>query len=360
MRAAILRQLNEDMEVRDDVAVTPVGPGEVRVRIIATGVCHSDLSLQNGTIPHALPAVAGHEGAGEVVEVGPGVGGMSVGDHVIIAWIPPCGICKVCISGQPYLCIAISMGSALSPRFTINGGEPAFGMAGTGTFAEELVVPAAAAVPVPKDVPLDVAALIGCGVMTGAGAAINTAKVRPGSSVVVFGCGGVGLSVIQGARISGAAEIVAVDTLESKFDIARRFGATHAVTPSGLNAVSGEVTGGEGFDYAFEVVGHPDTIRGAFDATRRGGSTIVVGVGRMEQQVQFSAFELFFSEKTLRGSLYGSADVRTDFARLLRLWRADKLDLEGMITQRVKLEQVNEAFDALKRGEVIRTVIEMG
>lgn len=359
MRAAILRRLNEDMEVRDDVSVTPVGPGEVRVRISATGVCHSDLSLQNGTIPHALPAVAGHEGAGEVVEIGPGVGGMSVGDHVIIAWVPPCGICKVCISGQPYLCTTISMGSALTPRFRIDGGELAYGMAGTGTFAEELVVPAAAAIPVAKDVPLDVAALIGCGVMTGAGAAINTAKVTPGSSVVVFGCGGVGLSVIQGARISGAADIVAVDTLESKLDIAKRFGATDAVTPSGLNAVSGEVTGGEGFDYAFEVVGHPDTIRGAFDATRRGGSTIVVGVGRMEEQVQFSAFELFFSEKTLRGSLYGSADVRTDFARLLRLWRADKLDLEGMITQRVKLDQVNEAFEALKRGEVIRTVIEM-
>lgn len=359
MRAAILRDIGKDMDICDDVTTTDVGPGEVRVKIHATGVCHSDLSLQNGTIPHALPAIPGHEGAGEIIEVGPGVGNLTVGDRVIIAWVPPCGNCKVCISGQPYLCTQISMGSALMPRFRL-GDEMITGMAGTGTFAEEMVVASQAAIPFPDDVPMDVAALVGCGVMTGAGAAINTARVTPGSSVIVFGCGGVGISVIQGARIAGAAEILAVDMLESKLEQALRFGATHVTTPDKVMSAIGTITGGEGFDYGFEAIGRPETIRAAFDATRRGGSTIIVGVGRMEEMVQFSAFELFFSEKNLRGSLYGSADVRTDFDRLLRLWRAGKMDLEGMISQRVKLDDVNDAFEKLKRGEVIRSVIEMG
>lgn len=178
MRAAILRDIGKDMDICDDVTTTDVGPGEVRVKIHATGVCHSDLSLQNGTIPHALPAIPGHEGAGEIIEVGPGVGNLTVGDRVIIAWVPPCGNCKVCISGQPYLCTQISMGSALMPRFRL-GDEMITGMAGTGTFAEEMVVASQAAIPFPDDVPMDVAALVGCGVMTGAGAAINTTRVTP-------------------------------------------------------------------------------------------------------------------------------------------------------------------------------------
>ncbi len=215
----------------------------------------------------------------------------------------------------------------------------------------------AAVIKIDDDVPFDVASLIGCGVMTGVGAAINTAKVTPGSSVVVFGCGGVGISVIQGARIAGASEIVAVDLNPDKHATAKSFGATHACTPDDLVELRTEITGGEGFDYAFEAIGLPVTMRAAYDATRRGGTTVIVGVGRAEQEVTFNAFELFFDEKRMTGSYYGSADVRTDFHRMIRLWRAGRLDLEAMITRRISIDEINDAMGALARGEVIRQVI---
>jgi S-(hydroxymethyl)glutathione dehydrogenase/alcohol dehydrogenase len=250
------------------------------------------------------------------------------------------------------------MSSGFLPRFTLDG-QPVFGFAGTGTFSEEVVLPQQAVVKVDDDVPFDIASLIGCGVMTGVGAAINSAKVRPGSSVAVIGCGGVGVSIIQGARVAGAAEIVAVDLVESKREDAKRFGATHAVSPEDLDGLKNELTAGEGFDYAFEAIGLPTTIRATYDAVRRGGTATIVGVGRMDQMVEFNAFELFYAEKTLRGTIYGSADVRTDFHRLIRLWRAGRLDLEGMITERRKLGDVNQALDDMKAGKVIRTVLEV-
>jgi S-(hydroxymethyl)glutathione dehydrogenase/alcohol dehydrogenase len=357
MRAAVLPALNSRLDVRDDIEVIGPGPDEVRVRVAASGVCHSDVSIQNGTLPQPLPAVLGHEGAGSVVEVGERVRAVRPGDHVIVAWVPPCGTCPFCRRGQPSLCPTYLGASVTTKRFRMDG-EEIFGFAGTGTFAEELVIPAVAAIPIPADVPLDVAALIGCGVMTGVGAALNTAAVRPGSSVVVFGCGGVGISVIQGARIAGAAEIVAVDLFEAKRELAGRFGATHAAAPDALGKVIAEVTGGLGFDYAFEVVGIPPTIRAAYDATRRGGTTVIVGAGSYDAKVEFNAFELFYSAKTIKGCWYGSADVRTDFDRLLRLWRQGRLDLEAMISRRIDLSEVNEAFEAMQRGEVIRSVIE--
>jgi S-(hydroxymethyl)glutathione dehydrogenase/alcohol dehydrogenase len=230
-------------------------------------------------------------------------------------------------------------------------------MAGAGTFAEELIVPEAGAIKIDDDIPYDVASLVGCGVMTGVGAVINAAQVVPGSTVLVIGCGGVGISAIQGARICGAATIVAVDMVEQKLDWAKRFGATHAVTPDKLGQLSMELTGGAGFDYAFEVVGRSDTIRAAYDATKRGGMTVVVGVGRAEDMVSFSAFELFYGEKTIRGTYYGTANIRRDFPRLLGLWRAGQLDLEGMITRRMQIEEINDAFTAMQAGEVIRQVI---
>jgi S-(hydroxymethyl)glutathione dehydrogenase/alcohol dehydrogenase len=283
---------------------------------------------------------------------------VKVGDHVIVVWVPPCGQCSYCYGGQPNLCSAITMSSGFMPRFTLDG-QPVFGFAGTGTFAEEVVLPSEAVVKVDDDVPFEIASLIGCGVMTGVGAAINSARVRPGSSVAVIGCGGVGISIIQGARVAGAAEIVAVDLVESKREDAKRFGATHAVSPENLDAIKGELTAGEGFDYAFEAIGLPTTIRATYDAVRRGGTATIVGVGRMDQMVEFNAFELFYAEKTLRGTIYGSADVRTDFHRLIRLWRAGRLDLEGMITERRKLGDVNQALDDMKAGKVIRTVLEV-
>jgi S-(hydroxymethyl)glutathione dehydrogenase/alcohol dehydrogenase len=357
MRAVLLRDLDAELEVLEGFEVRGPGPGEVRVRIAASGVCHSDLSLQNGTLPHPIPAVPGHEGAGEIIAVGEGVKGLAEGDHVIISWVPPCGLCGFCIAGQPHLCNAFLESSLTDPHFTVDG-LAAFGFAGTGTFAEETVVPAEAAIPISPDVPFDVAALIGCGVMTGVGAALNTAQIAPGSSVVVFGCGGVGISAIQGARIAGAAEIVAVDVVEPKLDLARQFGATHACTPDQLGALSSELTGDVGFDYALEVVGTPQTIRAAWDATRRGGTTVVVGAGRLDAMVEFSAFELFYMSKTLKGCWYGSANVRTDFNKLLRFWHQGKLDLEGMITRRIDLSEINEAFTACAKGEVIRSLIE--
>ena len=359
MRAAVLLNVGDDkVEILDGVELEATGPGLVRVAIRATGVCHSDLSVMNGTIPQPAPCVLGHEGAGEVVEIGEGVRNVAVGDHVIVVWVPPCGECPYCLGGQANLCSTVMMSTGMMPRFKVDG-APAWGMAGTGTFAEEVVLPSQAVVKVPEDVPFEIASLIGCGVMTGVGAAINAAKVRPGSSVIVYGCGGVGISIIQGARLAGAAEIVAVDLVESKRNDAKRFGATHAVAPDAIGAVRSEITQGEGFDYGFEAIGLPTTIRAAYDAVRRGGTACIVGVGRAEQIIEFNAFELFFMEKKLIGTIYGSADVRVDFHRMIRLWRAGRLDLEGMITKRGKLADVNQAFDDMKAGLVIRTVIEV-
>jgi S-(hydroxymethyl)glutathione dehydrogenase/alcohol dehydrogenase len=358
VKAAVLTEIgNPTLEVRDDVEATAVTDGKVRVKIRATGVCHSDLSAMNGTIPVAMPAVLGHEGAGEVVEVGPGVTSLKPGDHVVICWSPQCGQCADCTNGKPQLCMKLVAEAFGEPRFAAADQTPLFGMAGAGTFAEELVVPEAAAIKIGKDVPFDLASLVGCGVMTGVGAVMNAAKVEPGSSVLVIGCGGVGISAIQGARICGAAKIVAVDMVPHKLEWAKQFGATHAVTPDDLPALSMELTGGAGFDYAFEVVGRSQTIRAAYDATRRGGTTVVVGVGPADDMVSFSAFELFYGEKTIRSSYYGSANIRRDFPRLLDLWRAGQLDLEGMITKRIGLEDVNDAFVAMQAGDVIRQVI---
>lgn len=360
MKAAVLHNVGDNaLDIRDDITILDPGQGQVTVRIHATGVCHSDLSAMNGTLPVAVPAVLGHEGAGEVVAVGAGVSDLRTGDHVIVCWSPQCGQCRYCVGGQPQLCMAYIMSAFTDARFRI-ADQPVFGMAGAGTFVEEVVLPAAGAIKVAEDIPYDVASLIGCGVMTGAGAALNCAKVEPGSSVAVIGCGGVGVSAIQGARICGAATIVAVDTVERKLDWAKKFGATHGATPDNLPGLIQELTGGEGFDYVFEVVGSSGTIRAAYDATRRGGTTVVVGVGKADDMVAMSAFEFFYSEKTIKGSYYGSANIRRDFPRLLDLWRAGRLDLEGMITKRIKLEEVNEAFEAMTAGEVIRQVIEVG
>jgi S-(hydroxymethyl)glutathione dehydrogenase/alcohol dehydrogenase len=356
MKAAVLWELNKDLEVRDDVELTDLGPGEVHIKVVSSGVCHSDVSAQNGTIPSGLPCVLGHEGAGVVLEVGPGVDDLVSGDHAIVSFTPACRLCKACLRGQSNLCETM-MKMATTAKFKI-GDRIVPGFTGCGTFAEEMILPQAAVIKVDDDIPLNVVSLIGCGVTTGVGAAINTAKITPGSSVVVFGAGGVGISAIQGARIAGAAEIVAVDTIPAKLEMAKKFGATHGVVPGDLEGAKQEITGGEGFDYALECVGHPQTIRATYDAIRRGGTAVVVGVGRMDQKIEFTAFELFYAEKTLKGSMYGSANVRNDFPKLLRLWKAGKLDLEGMISRRIKIDEVNDAFRAMQAGEVIRSVID--
>jgi S-(hydroxymethyl)glutathione dehydrogenase/alcohol dehydrogenase len=314
----------------------------------------------DGTLLAPPPSVLGHEGAGEVLEVGPAVTGVAVGDHVVIAWSPPCGRCAACVEhGQPHLCTAIQF-AAIGTSHVTEAGTPVFSFIGAGTFAEEIIVAQEACVVIDDDVPWDVASLIGCGVTTGVGAAINTARVEPGSTAVVIGCGGVGIAVIQGCRIAGATTIVAVDLNPDKLEQAKGFGATHAVAPDGLAALKNELTGAvDGFDYAFEAIGLPQTARAAYDAARRGGKVIIVGAGKATATVEFNMFELFFNEKVIQGSYYGSADVRRDFHRMLRLWRAGTLDLEGMITKRLSLDGINDAIGALRRGEAIRTVIEL-
>ena len=356
MRAAILQAVGEPLVIVDDVTTIDPAPDQVRVRIRAAGVCHTDLSGRDGGLPSPIPSILGHEACGEIIETGDAVDDLAVGDRVIISWTPPCGTCKACVRGEPVMCLTHLMKAYAEPVFR-RGEDPVFALVGIGAFAEETVLPRAAAVKIGSDVPYEVGALIGCGVMTGVGAVINTARVVPGSTVVVIGCGGVGIAAIQGARLSGAAVIVAVDPVEGKHEIAKRFGATHAVHPDQLRPLSKELTGGEGFDYAFEVVGLPATIRAAWDAARRGGTVIVVGAGRPDATVEFNPFELFYDGKTLHGSLYGSADVRRDYHRLLGLWRAGLLDLEGMITQRITLDQVDDALNALGRADVIRQVI---
>ncbi|CCK30473.1 mycothiol-dependent formaldehyde dehydrogenase [Streptomyces davaonensis JCM 4913] len=358
MRAAVLHETGQDkLEVLDDVEAVGFGPGRVRIRVRATGLCHSDLSAMSGVLPQPVPFVPGHEGAGEIVEVGEGVSHLKPGDRVLVCWLPPCGACPACRRGQTQLCLAGFM-NAGTPNFKRPGGD-VFGFAGTGTFAEEVVVDAGCAVPMPEDVPFDIAALIGCGVTTGLGAAINTAEVEAGSSVAVIGCGGVGISAIQGARLQGAAEIVAVDPVESRREAALRFGATKAVSPEELPGAKQDITAGEGFDYVFEVVGKSATARTAYDNTRRGGTLVIVGAGAMDDFFQLNMFELFFDEKRILPSLYGGGDVLRAYERTIALWRAGRVDLAGLITHRVPLAEINEALDQMRTGSALRTCIEL-
>ncbi|MER7175965.1 Zn-dependent alcohol dehydrogenase [Streptomyces mesophilus] len=358
MRAAVLHEIGQDkLEVLDDFETTGFGPGKVKIRVRATGLCHSDLSAMSGVLPQPGPFVPGHEGAGEILEVGEGVTHVKPGDRVLVCWLPACEICPACKRGQKQLCLAGFMNAGI-PNYKRPSGD-VFGFAGTGTFAEETVVDARCAVPIPDDVPFDIAALIGCGVTTGLGAAINTADVAAGSSVAVIGCGGVGISAIQGAKLKGAAEIVAVDPVASRREAALKFGATKAISPEELDDAKQNITGGEGFDYVFEVVGKSATARKAYETTRRGGSLIVVGAGALDDYLQFNMFELFFDEKKILPSMYGGGDVLTSYERAIALWRAGRIDLEGLITHRVPLSEINEAIEQMRTGVALRTCIEI-
>jgi S-(hydroxymethyl)glutathione dehydrogenase/alcohol dehydrogenase len=359
MRAALVREAGQDrVEILDGFGTRELGPGDVRVRIRASGVCHSDLSAMNGVLLNRKPFVLGHEGAGDVVEVGAEVTAVRSGDRVTVCWVPPCGRCPFCLRGEGNLCTEVFVPTAKRKNFTLDGAG-VYGMCGTGTLAEEVVLPWQCAIPVAADVPYDVAALIGCGVTTGAGAVFNTAGVRPGSTVAVIGCGGVGIAAIQAARIAGAAEIVAIDPSEQKRELVGGFGATRAVAPDEADAAMRELTGGAGFDYVFECVGRSALVRQAYDLTRRGGSVVVVGAGSREDLVQFSMNELFYDNKRILPSMYGGGDVRLEYDRLIRLWRAGRFDLESMVTARLPLERLDEALDLLRSGKAVRTVIEL-
>ena len=363
--AAVLNGVGQPFIVRSDVEVEAPRAGEIRIKVAACGVCRSDLSMQDGTTPVPMPVVLGHEASAVVQEVGAGVTDLAPGDHVVVSWVPQCGDCYFCRRGQPHLCQAadavLLAGGLLdgSPRLRLDG-APLFQMCGAGTYAEETVIAACAAVKIADDVPLDIAALLGCSVLSGVGAALNTATITPGDAVAVVGCGGVGLNVIQGARIAGAEVIVAVDVHQSKLDTARAFGATHTVDASRSdpsNAVR-DLTGQRGADVAFEVLGRQRTIEQTVEMTRRGGQAILVGIPPLDVMLTLPAFlGLVLQERTVKGCWYGSADIHRDVPRFLDLYRNGQLRLDELVSRRIGLDGINDAMAAMNAGEVARSVI---
>lgn len=368
-RAAVFTAIDQPLEIQDLELDAPKS-GEVKVKMAASGVCHSDLSIQNGTLPLPPPIVLGHEGAGVVVEVGDGVTGIAPGDHVVTSWVGQCGTCYACTHGQPYLCEVTALVQATNalldgtPRFSRDG-SPVGQMSACGTFTEYTVVPSIACVKLPEDIPLNRAALLGCGVLTGCGAALNTAQVRPGDSVAVIGCGGVGLNVIQGARIAGAAQIIAVDMVATKLELAKTFGATHTVNAGDgdpveqVKALTGAgPMGPRGVDAAFEVVGSTALLQQALGMTRRGGKVVFVGVPRMDDLMTWGPFmELFAFDKRISGSFYGHCNIHRDVNRYVDLYREGKLLLDELVSATITLDDVNGAFEAIEKGEVARSVI---
>lgn len=360
MRAVVFREPKVPMKI-EELWIDDPAPAEAIVRVVTSGLCHSDLHFIDGVFPSFGGAmVLGHEIAGIVEKVGSSVTAVKPGDRVIAAFVQPCGFCSFCESGEGHLC---QVGGATrdrdDPRLKL-GDEPIGQMASLGAFAEYLLTPASGLVKVADDISLDVAALVGCGVMTGLGAVTNTAKVEPGSTVAVIGTGGVGLNVIQGAQLAGARQIIAVDLLEHKLAYARKFGATDTVDASGGDAVQQvlDISGG-GVDYAFEAIGLGETARQAFDMTRRGGTAVIVGMIAPGIDIPIPGLAML-SEKKLIGSFYGSSRIHKDMPHILELAQSGKIDLEGLITKRYdKLEDVNIGFDALRNGEVARSVIQV-
>ena len=364
MKAAVLYELNAPVQV-EDVDLDSPKAGEVRVKIAANGVCHSDYSVIHGVLRSPLPVVLGHEGAGVVEEVGPGVSLVKAGDHVVLSFAPYCGRCYYCSIGSPVLCTNMRMtmgkGTLLDGTCRLKkNGKDIHHMAGLSSFAEHAVVDQTACIPIPDNVPLDKACLVGCGVMTGLGAATNTAKVQPGSSAVVIGCGGVGLNTIQGCVLAGASTIIAVDLMDNKLEFAKEFGATHTINPGReelVRTVRG-LTEGRGADYAFEVIGLGKTIEQAYACTRQGGMTVVVGAPSREDTVTIPASSLL-TEKSIKGSLYGSTRPRVDMPRLIELYMNKRIKLDELVTRTYALGEINEAMDALEKGEVARSVVVM-
>jgi S-(hydroxymethyl)glutathione dehydrogenase/alcohol dehydrogenase len=357
MRAAVLYQWNEPFVV-EQVELGAPQQGEVRVKLAASGVCHSDLSIQRGTLPMPPPRIIGHEGAGVVEQVGPGVTSVAPGDHVILCWMYPCGHCVDCGRGRPAHC-QTALGSMMgggSARFKVKGQDMPHWV---GSFAEQTVVPETACVKIRDDAPLDKACLVGCGVMTGVGAVLNTAKVEEGATVAVFGAGGVGLNVIQGAGLAGAGRIIAVDLLDSKLKLAREFGATDTVNASKGDADSAirDLTGGRGVDYAFEVIGSPKVIAQAFASLARGGKAVVVGAPPFGSEVTLPAFPFSMEEKSVIGSFYGTPRFHYDMPRIIDLYMAGRLKLDQLVTKKFRLDEINRSLEALEKGEVARGVI---
>ncbi|KOG50534.1 Zn-dependent alcohol dehydrogenase [Streptomyces decoyicus] len=357
VRAAVLPAVNAPLQVTE-IDLPEPGPGQVRIRLAAAGVCHSDLSLSNGTLRQPAPAVLGHEGAGTVTAVGPDVTTVAPGDQVVLNWAPSCGDCHFCGLAEPWLCARSGLAANDPYAKRADDATELYPGLGTAAFAEETVVPARAALPLPDGVPLTDAALLGCAVLTGWGAVHHSAKVRAGESVVVFGVGGVGLATLQAARIAGAGPIVAVDVSPEKEELARAAGATEFVVAGDDTAKRiRKLTGGVGADVAVECVGRADTIRTAWSATRRGGRTTVVGIGGQDQQVTFSALELFYFGRTLSGCVYGNSDPARDLPVIAGHVRSGALDLSTLVTDRIGLDGIPAAFDAMLAGKGGRALV---
>ncbi|MCX5408269.1 zinc-binding dehydrogenase [Streptomyces sp. NBC_00335] len=356
VRAAILPAVGAPLEIRDIVLPEP-GPGQVRVRLAAAGVCHSDISLTNGTMKVPVPAVLGHEGAGTVLAVGEGVTHVAPGDGVVLNWAPSCGHCHHCSIGEVWLCANALVGMGAVYAHDALGAELHPGL-NVAAFAEETVVAANCVLPAPAGIPLAEAALLGCAVLTGYGAVHHSAQVRPGESVAVFGVGGVGLVALQAARIAMAGPIVAVDVSPDKEELARAAGATEFLLASENTAKDiRALTGGHGVDVAIECVGRAASIRGAWASTRRGGRTTVVGIGGKDQQVTFHALEIFHFARTLTGCVYGNSDPARDLPVIAAHVRAGRLDLEALVTDRITLDGIPAAFDAMLAGKGGRSLV---
>jgi len=342
-----------------ELELAPPGPGELLVRVRAAGLCHSDLSVIDGSRPRVMPMALGHEAAGEVVAVGDGVTGFSAGDHVVLAFVPACGSCGPCVRERPALC---EPGAAANTAGTLLSGERRWGDGvhhhlGISAFAEHIVVSERSAVQVDPALPFDIAALFGCAVLTGVGAVVNAARVQPGESVAVFGLGGVGLAALLGARLAGAQTIVGIDVVPAKLALALELGATHTLAAGeGVVAAVREATGG-GADHAIETAGSSAVLADAYAATRRGGTTVTVGLPDPAQMLSIPAVGLVAEERTLRGSYLGSCVPRRDVPRFVALHREGRLPVERLLTHRISLDDLNEGFDRLASGESVRQAV---
>ena len=359
MKAAVIYKNNTPVEI-EEVEIDDPEQGEVLVKNIASGVCHSDLSMMKGYFGYPMPTIPGHEGGGIVEKVGEGVTDVKKGDSVLLTWMPSCGNCYYCNSYTPNLC---EKGYSLGGTF----GKPRIHKGNIGinhwsflsTIAEYSLVKQESVVKVSADTPMDKACLIGCGVLTGVGAVLNTAKVEEGSTVSIIGLGGVGLNVVQGCVLANSSKIIGIDIMGWKLKEAERFGITHSINSKEENVSERikEITDGRGVDYSFEVVGTSETIRMAFDTTRRGGTTVIVGVGKLKEEFSIPIIDMHTGERTIKGSFYGSVNPRTDLQKYLGFYNDSKLKLDELVSKKYSIEQVNEAFEDLEKGKLNRGVI---
>lgn len=357
MKAAVLREVGKPLQI-EDVQISKPGPHEVLIRTKAAGVCHSDLHFIEGSYPHPLPAVLGHESAGIVEAIGSEVRTVQVGDHVITCLSAFCGHCEFCLTDHMSLCVSPDTRRKKTdePRLSQNG-SPLPQFLNLSSFAEQMLVHEHACVAIRKDMPLDRAALIGCGVMTGVGAVFHGSKVRPGETVAVIGLGGVGLAAVNGAAIAGAGRVIAIDMSPSKANLAKEFGATDFICAADTDAVKEviEMTKG-GVHHSFEAVGLPKTAEQAFNMLKRGGTANVIGMIPVGQSISLPG-AAFLGEKRIQGSAMGSNHFPVDMPRLVDMYLNGKLQLDQMVSRRIKLEDVNDAFVEMKRGEIARSVI---